>query len=354
MFNNIKQKNVKKIGITILIVIIVLLFFKLFKRPQFSFVVEFSDIPAISDKLSIFKIDVHFRGYDVGNVKKIKLSKDQSHIEFYIDINYKGLRIPKNSNIIFKTENIYGTRYVDIDPPEVNSGEYIKNGDILLGSETYERIDEYLIEEFVNGKTGKLIDNLYEISDIVHKNLKNKENKKLLEQSAGDLAIILENLRKISEDPGFAKDVKSTIKHSSGTLESIDEILRKKETRDSINNAPKTFKKTINSLQSLTTSLDKASLLIPDATKNIGVVDEHITNLNSNLGSINEKVPQIPQSLVDSAQSLMTKTECFENEISKLISKKFLFLRLTFANPGKSFRVCTRKHCPKQQKQAQK
>ena len=103
-------------------------------------------VPAIKKNVHIFRINVHYRGYDVGDVTDLKLSQDQKHINFYVTINYKGLRLPTNSKIKFKTENIYGVRYLDVEYPEKPSGKFLKNGDIVDGAEAYERIDEYLIE----------------------------------------------------------------------------------------------------------------------------------------------------------------------------------------------------------------
>lgn len=343
----IEKKEVMILGIIVLIIIIGYLLFKLIYKPKMSFMVEYTDVPAINDNLFFFKIDVHYRGYDVGDVKKIELAKDQAHIDFFVDIHYKDLKIPTNSLIIFKTENIYGTRYLDIESPKKASGKFLSEGDVVNGFEVYERIDQYFIDEFKSGKTGNLIDNLLEITDVVKTSLENKENKKLLDQSAGDLAIILENLREITDNPSVNRDIKSTIKHSSGTLKSLDEILRKKEMRETIDKAPESIKKTLDKIETMNESMDKVSKLMPDATKNMAIANTLITEANRNLNTINTKVPPIPPSLVDNAEKLIVKTDCFESEISKLISKRNVILRLIFGNPGKSFNVCARKGCTK-------
>lgn len=350
MFLDGKEKYLKSLGLILIIILAYFVIYKIIHRPQYHFIVEYTDVPAISDNLNIFKIDVHFRGYDVGDVTKIKLAEDQSHIEFYVNINYKGLRIPTNSNIIFKTENLYGTRYLDVEPPQVPSGKLIADGDIINGLEAYERLDEYFLEEIKTGQTGILISNLRDITDILKISLQDKENKKLLNQSSGDLAIILENLRQITEDPGFERNIKSTIKHSAGSLKSIDEILRKKEMRKTIEESPESIKKTLNNIETMNEHLVKVSGVIPEATKNMATANGLISEANDTLGAINKKVPPIPPSLVENTEKLVVKTDCFETEISKLLSKRAALLRLVFGNPGQSFKNCSHRACSKEQK----
>lgn len=340
-----KENRIKFFGLIILIILAVFLVVKFINRPYMKIMVEYTDVPAISDHLSFFKIDVHYRGFDVGDVTKVQLAKDQEHIDFYVNITYKGLKIPTNSLFIFKTENIYGSRYLDIQAPQKPSGKLVTDGDVINGFEVYERIDQYFIDEFKSGQTGTLIKNLSDVVAILKTSLEDKENKKLLTQSSGDLAIILENFKDITEDPTFKKDIKSVIKHSSGSLNSLDEILRKKEMRKTIDEAPKSIKKTLDNISLMNEHMEAVSHMMPEATKNIAIASGLITEANGNLCSINSKVPPIPPSLVENAEKLVIKTDCFESELSKLLSKSHVMLRLIFGNPGKSFNDCAKNQC---------
>lgn len=333
---NFREKKI--IGAVILTMLACVLFYKIFykitHRTDLKFIVQYDYVPAINKNIHIFRIDVHYRGYDVGDVTDVKLSKDQRHIEFYVDIHYKGLKLPANSPIIFKTENIYGVRYLSIEPQKKPSDKFVQNGDVINGKEAYERIDEYLIEALTSDQSKKMIQNLYDIAEILKKSLTNKDNEKLLNQSSGDLAVILENLRTVTEDTTFQKDIKSTVKHSSGSLKSINEILQKTEIRETIIKSPETVNQAVSNIKSM--------------NENIGKVNQTLTEANSNLCIINTKVPPIPQSLVKNTEKLVVKTNCFENELSKILSKRFSILRLMFGNPGKSFETCAknRRVCP--------
>lgn len=309
------------------------------------FIVQYNYVPAIRTNVHLFRINVHFRGYDVGDVTDIKLSKDQKHIEFYVNIHYKDLKIPTNSSIIFKNENIYGARYLDIKYPQKPSDKFIQCDEIIQGTDVHERIDEYVIEELSYGRAGKLIENLYLITNILVNSLKDKDNAKLLSQSSGDVAVILENLKDITEDPSFKKDIKSTIKHSANSLKSVDEILSDKEMRRTIKQAPETINKTMEDIGSITESTAKVSQTLPHVDKNLDCVNVLLTDTNCNLCNINTKIPEIPQSLVDNAEELVVKTSCFERELSRMLSKRFLILRLVFGNPGKCFKTCAKNRC---------
>lgn len=351
---NFKETKIKTIGVVILAILtsflIYKIFYKLTHRTDLKFIVQYDYVPAINKDINIFRIDVHYRGYDVGDVTDVKLSKDQRHIEFYVDIHYKGLKLPANSPIIFKTENIYGARYLSVEPQKKPSGKFVQNGDVIDGKEAYERIDEYLIEALSSEQSKRMIKNLYDITNVLEESLKNKDNAKLLNQSSGDLAVILENLRTFTEDTTFQKDIKSAVKHSSGSLRNINEILQKTEIRETIIKSPETINQTMNNIKSMNESMGKVSQTLPDINKNLTSVNTLLTDSNCNLCTINTKIPTIPQSLVENAEQLVVKTNCFESELSKILSKRFLILRLMFGNPGKSFKTCARNRrtCPKE------
>lgn len=308
-------------------------------------IVRYKHVPAISNDLNFFRINTHYRGYNVGNVTCIKLSKDQKYVEFHINIYYKGLKLPKNTLFIFKTKNLYDTRYVDIQPIEPQSKELLKDGDIVDGVAAYERFDEYLLEELKEGRTSKILNNLLYVTNIMKGSLDNKENEKFLTQSAGDVATVLENLREISEDPYVKKDIKATIRHSAGSVKNIDEILGNEEVKRAITEAPESIDSTVSSVKSMSTSLSQVSQLMPETSKKLSSANDLLNDTNKNLVELNKKVPVIPPTLIHNTNKLLLKTDCFESEISKIMTERFLFLKFLFGTPGKSLKKCTKNEC---------
>ncbi len=313
----------------------------LIHRPYMHITIEYKDIPPVSTNLFLHRINVHYRGYSVGYVHKIELSEDQQHIEFKVNIMYKNLRIPKNSIIVFKPENLYGSRYLDISYPESPSRELLNDGDVIKGIAAYESVDQYLLEDMKTGKTGQLINNLVTITDEINKSLKNKDNAKLLNQSAGDVALILENTKNLVADKKMQANLKNTIKYSSNSFKAMDAILSNEEIKESINKAPETISKSINTLDTMNTNISEVIKTIPEMNQNMSTANKLISDVNGNLSSINTKVPEVPSSLIKSAQQLIQKTDCFETELSKILSKRGVLLRFMFGSPGKSLKKCS-------------
>lgn len=314
-------------------------------RPYMKLTVRYKYVPALSNDLKFFRINTHYRGYNVGNVSYIKLSKDQKYVEFHINIYYKGLKLPKNTLFIFKTKNLYGTRYVDIQPIEPQAKELLKNGDVVDGTAAYERFDEYLLEELKEGRTSKILDNLLYVTNIMKESLNDKENEKLLTQSAGDLATVLESVREISEDPYIKRDIRATIKHSAGSVRNIDEMLSNEEVKRAITESPESIDATVCAVRSMSASLNQVSQLMPETSKKLSSANDILNDTNKNLAEINKKVPVIPPTLIHNTNKLLLKTDCFESEISKIMTERFLFLKFLFGTPGRSLKKCTKNEC---------
>lgn len=339
------SKRMKIIDSIVVLIIFGFWLYSLIHRPYMRIIVRYNDVPAINNNLWLYKIHAHYRGYEVGDVAKIKLSKDQNYIEFYVNIYYKDLKLPKNVVIIFKTENLYGSRYLDIEPSSIPTKEILSDGDTVMGVTAYERFDEYLLQEVKSTRSQHLLKNLSEITSKINESLKNKNNEKLLNQSSGDLAIILENLKDIAEDPIVKTDIKSTIKLSSSSLKNVNEILSDQDIKNAINNAPESINMANTNIKSMNENLSKVSGSIPEVTKNLAMTNNLLTDTNYDLCSINNKVPPIPPSFIENAEKLVVKTDCFESEISKILTKRWLILKLIFGKPGKSFKNCVKKEC---------
>lgn len=283
-------------------------------------IVKYKDAPPISFNIFNKTIDAYYRGYKVGEVSKTILSADQKYIEFQLEIYYKNLKLPKNVAILLRTENFYGKKYLDIHYPENPSTEILKNGDSIEGLDLYEGLDEYLIKEFKVGHSKNFLTNLSSITEILQKTLKKNDNEKFITRPAEDAAVILENLRDIIESPQFKKELKGVMK-----------------------NAPESIEKTMQNIETMNEHMDKINQAIPEVNQSVKTTNVLLGDTNSNLCSINKKVPEIPQSLVKNADKLLVRTDCVESELSKILSKRFLLLRLMFANPGKSFKNCVKK-----------
>lgn len=317
-FNYIKIKGIILIA---LIITIFASFFYFINKPKMKLVVLYDNIPSIDTSL-LSRIDVHYRGYNVGKVRKIMPSKDKKHIEFYVDINYDDLILPSNITMMFKTENIGGKKYLDIEPPKVPSGFFLSDGDIVIGKTGHKNTDEYLIEETTSKKPEKLTQNLREMTDVLKVSFANKDNQKFLDQSAGDLAVILENLKEIISDPVFKNDIKPSMNHSSGYLKCVDR------------NRAKSFSSKQNT--PISETLTKINQTISEAHKELSKTSILLTESNDN-NSINNNATVCSPTLADNAEKQTIKANSLKGSSNKDSIKKTTFLRLVFGGSDKAF-----------------
>ena len=333
--------NVSKSKLIIGILLVVFcgyIFFNFMTKPEMTVIIAYSETPPIIQHFLRRDITAYYRGYNVGKVSKVGLSKDQKHINFYLEIYYKHLQLPKNTSIILKTEDLYGARYFDLRYPKHPSSELLSNGDVIKGYAAYDRLDKYLMTEFKTGKLKKIEDNLIDITNILKNYL--GENNSDIKEAKYDTTIILNNLREIISDPHLKQGLKSIIISSSRSVKDINQLLETKELKETITNAPKSIDKTIKNLESINENMPKineniakANQNIPEVNKTVSTTNSLLCNTNYNLGTINSKVPSIPPCLLE-------KADCLTTELGKILDKRFLLFRLMFGKPGSSLEKC--------------
>jgi|GEM_PF-1895340 len=323
--------------------------YKTIHKPQMTIIVKFGDVPPILQNFPRGNITVYYRGYKVGEVSKVALSDDQKNILFYVEIDYKNLKLPKNIDIILKTEDLYGARFFSISYPKNPSSELLSDGDVMQGTAAYERLDKYLMAEFETGKLKILLDNMLVLTDVMKGALKgnNEELLSSIKKSSGDIETILDDLKEIIDDPQVKKDIKSTIKYSSSTIKGLNQIMESKEIKQTIATAPETINRTVNNLESLSQNMPKVNNNISEvngsikkATKTIDTTNTSLSVTNCNLETINKKVPEIPPCLLNKADNALTKFDCIGSELIELLNKRFLVFRFIFGKPGGSFEKC--------------
>lgn len=327
--------------IVILIILLILGIFGLYKylsHPDMTIIVKYKEVPPVIRRFPKTNINAFYRGYKIGYCSRLTLSEDQKDIVFYLEIHYKKLKLPKNIKIFLNTEDLYGSVHFTLEYPENPSSHLLSNGDVVYGAGAYERIDKYLVKDIQNGKLGHILSNMLVITDILQKELSNnngKLNNFLINanKSGGDLGFLLNDLRKIIDDPEIRHEIKSTIKNSSRSFNNINQVLESKELRKTITNSPESIEKTIKNLESANKNITKANQNLPEMNKTVCKTNSLLSTTNCNLETINCKVPKIPSGLLE-------KADCLSNELIEMLNKRFLFFRFMFGNPGNSFKKC--------------
>lgn len=291
-----------------------------FSLPSMTLTVRFKSVPPVVENIFTGNAKVFYRGYKVGEVSDINLSCDQKCIVFNINITYKDLKLPVNTKVVLKTEDIFGDRYLELVYPQKPSSELLKSGDIIEGTAIYERLDKYLVEEMESGELGVLISNLTDLSVKLNK-----------------------------------EDLGPVLKYATSSLKGISDIMAQEGFAQAIAGAPASLANTgqqiaitnrllpqVNkNLVSTNKSFADANIHISDINQSLTVTNSELNQTNCELNTLNPKIPVIPDSLICQTERTLKRYDCIGEALSETLSKNCLLFRLMFGNPGKPFKACT-------------
>lgn len=77
-----------KLITVILIILLILagyLIYRYVAAPKMTIIIRYKEVPPVLQQFPRTRIDAYYRGYYIGNVSHINLSKDQKYILFYLN-----------------------------------------------------------------------------------------------------------------------------------------------------------------------------------------------------------------------------------------------------------------------------
>lgn len=319
MFNFIPIK-IKAISLIAIVTVIIYSSYCFIERPKMQLVVLYNNSPEIDTKL-LSKMEVNYNGYNVGYVKKVKISKDRKYIELVVNITSEDLILPSNTTMTFRTKNFEGKRYLKIETPKKPTKQFLSNGDFIVGTLAYEEPSGSLFKEISSEKPNQFIKNLREMTEEIKISFENRDNKKMLDQSADDMVAILNNLKEVVSDPVFKKDVKPAMQHSCGY----------------INSANKKAIKAINNKQAspIKENLKNINQTIFEANKELSKTSIFLT-ASSDSKSINNSNDKCSQTLAENNEKVNFKTNCNNDNTGGFLNVKTNILKLVFGNSKKA------------------
>lgn len=321
-------------------------------RPDKVITVRFKEVPPVIKFAG--DVSVYYRGYKVGKATCKKLSNDQKYILFCVEINYKNLKLPINTKIVLKTQDLFGDRYFEFIYPDKPDKKMLAHGDIVDGTAVYERIDKYLVEEMENGKLATLISNLNYLTGGARSILGGNKKKlgKVTENVTGsveDLSFITDELKTMLKNPQFRKtllEVPAALGTTGGQLAVTNTLLP--EVNKNLVGTNKSFALTHKDFDKVNKNLSETNQYLPGINESLDITNPLLCNTTQKLESLDQKIPEIPDSLISQTERTLTQAEktlmrydCIGQALSKTVSKNCLFLRFLFGNPGKSFENCT-------------
>ncbi len=316
-------------------------------RPDKTIRVKFESVPPIMKFAG--DIGVYYRGYKVGKATCKNLSKDQKHILFCLDINYKDLKLPTNTEIILKTQDIFGDRYFDLIYPQKPSNKFLADGDIVEGTAVYERVDKYLVEQLEKGKMGSLISNLNYLAGNLRMMFEgDRLSAKELENITGgaaaavdDLSYITKELKVMLKDPEFRKTLLKAPEHLGTTTKQLAVTNAMLPViNNNLDQVGENFYRAHQDFEMTNEILTQTNAYLPEVNDELKITNPLLFNTNQQLGCLNPKIPVIPQDLVWQADKTLKRYDCIGGALSKTMSKNCLFFRFLFGRPGEPFKEC--------------
>lgn len=303
--------------------LILLLFGCQNKKPYMSFVIELEDAPPITRGFLDRSINAYYRGFKVGKVTKVKLAKNQKSVQLYLDIYYKNLMLPENTDIEFGTENFLGRKFINLIYPTEPVNDLITNGEILKGraNRFFRELDEFMEKELETKRLGKMLSNLENITHNLNEIMTDNKSEinsfiKDMQKTSQNMNLALNDLRELSSDPKVKKDIKSSINNTAKSLEELNSIIEGAENNENLKEAPSKINSALNNFNKVSENLDKTNKLL--------------CSTNKNMNCLNKKIPE----------ESLKNVDCMSKGVSCLLSKRFLLFRFMFGNPGKCLKEC--------------
>lgn len=203
------------------------------------------------DELAPFEssMPVYYKGFKVGKTRGIKPSKDFKKTLVEVVIDYKDLKLPKNTvawvKKIDKGEKGGRFDYIELKYPEAPSIYYLKTGSYIDGKTSLDwntllsqQADEGYLDDLSEG-FGALIDSLKDTSDSLNSIFQTVneilvENKSNIMASTSNLSNTTYNLREVSAkiNNSISQDgmnnttssAEDTFKNISGATKNLEEV----------------------------------------------------------------------------------------------------------------------------------
>jgi len=331
-----------KAGVYIILTLGLLIFSILWLRffsimPDKTITAKFSECGPITKGIPVF-----YHGVNVGKVDAVDFSDDFRYTMIKILIYRKKMALPKNVYAEIKTEGLTGQKYVEILYPDNPSKEILQDGDIIEGrltafAQIIKAINQAVKNERIEKVFGEIKKTATNASDASKKMVRVL---KLLEE------IINSNRSDIRTFFNGAAISAGNIKVASASIRNISTA---PELQANINSSVSYIPKNTTKLNNIATKISKITDDIDKITGNPKFQDGFVKTFDGT-GNIAESLAKgdlnclIKKTLQDTDRTI-NRYDCIGGSFSEMMSERFLFMRLMFGKPGKSFQKCANLQC---------
>jgi len=244
---------------------------------------------------------VYYRGYKIGETKKVKPSKDYKYTLVKISLYPEEPKLPENIVAKVKNHNVR-KEYIDLVAPDYPSTTLLKNGSIVDGEAAFD-LEAFLADIADSGIIVPLLQNFSDT--LLSANKTSVEIKNFFSDSR---TILKENRRNLNQT---TKDLAQSTK----SLKKITSTFNNSFTEDKLNNT--------------TSSIDKSSSNVLAATERIKNITTTIDCATRNLDKTVAKI----DCTMSNATVITSNVKMMTNGFCEVLNKRFAGLRILFGKP---------------------
>lgn len=296
---------------------------------EFRLKAEFDKLPPLSMKTKVILKGVH-----VGEIEKIRLTKDVKHTILELKL-YKKYHLPIGTVAKLKS-HFLEKNYIDLSLPEKDTKIRIKQHQTIPGIIALDAralLDKHLedgsLDNMIKSVKGAMSSanntskNLEEGTELIVQILSENRQEisnaiKNFSRTSKNIENFTKNLNLILEDQKVNNQVKSILTSTADSMENIKNLTADVE-----------FKQSAQNIKESTESFKNVMKNFESASKNIECTTE---KLNNSMGTTLSKTHCLLEEGVDTVRSV----KHLSNGMSKTVSKNFLFWRFMFGKPGKA------------------
>ena len=298
-FELLKQKKVLSVILTLIVLSAIYVAFKMLTNIYIT--IQFDELAPFEANMPVY-----YKGFRVGRTRSIKPDKDFKHTLVKVVLDYKDLKLPKNTTALVKKidkgEKEGRFDYIELEYPDSPSIYYLKTGSYIEGKTSLDW--SALIAQQADKGT------LDDISDGIDELL------------------------------GSLKDTSDSLNTIFITL---NDILA--ENRPNILNASNNLSKTTNNLQEVSLRmnnslsqerLDNTTTGFEGSSTNVNEVTRNLKEVSENL---NQMMPYIDATIVDVNTTMCNVTQ-ISHGILETLQKRLGLMRLLMGQPVKKKKCC--------------
>ena len=244
---------------------------------------------------------VYYKGYKIGQIKKISPSKDYKSTLVKILLYPKEPKLPEN--IVAKAKKPNSRKdYIDLLTPDQPSDKILKKWGTIEGEQAFD-LEAFLSDIADSGIVVPLMQNFSDT--LVSANKTSVEIKNFFSDSRLILKDNRQNLKQTTKD--LSKMSKSLTQVTSRLNKSITE----------------------GKLDNTTTNVDKSSANILEATENIKKITTNVDNATKNLDKTMCKI----DSTLSKTDIIASNVKTITSGLCEVLHKRFAGLRIIFGKP---------------------